>query len=102
MIHDTGSPSWILDSLTLGILILSALLVMLKFLRSHSNFDRVLVVDVLTTWGIALCLVLATTSGTSSWLDLAILFAALSAAATIGLCYYLENSTTDQPENTQL
>lgn len=102
MINETDSLSWILDFLTIGLLIVSALLVMLKFLISSSNFDRVLVVDVLTTWGIALCLVLATTSGISSWLDLAILFSALSAAATIGLCYYLENIITDRPENTNL
>lgn len=81
----------ILYIIILPVLIISVLLVFVRFLRGPGTGDRVIALDLLITIGIATIAVFSIISNQPTFLDIALILALIAFLGTIAYSYYLES-----------
>jgi multicomponent Na+:H+ antiporter subunit F len=74
----------------LPVLILSVLLVFVRFLIGPSLSDRVVALDLLITIGIGIIAVYAIVNNQPTFLDIAMILALIAFLSTVAFSYYLE------------
>lgn len=74
----------------LPVLILSVLLVFVRFLIGPSLSDRVVALDLLITIGIGIIAVYAIVNNQPTFLDIAMILALIAFLSTVAFAYYLE------------
>lgn len=72
------------------VLMISVLLVFVRFLRGPSIADRVIALDLLITIGIAIIAVYSIISNQPTFLDMAMILALIAFLSTVAFSYYLE------------
>lgn len=72
------------------VLMISVLLVFVRFLKGPSIADRVIALDLLITIGIAIIAVYSIISNQPTFLDMAMILALIAFLSTVAFSYYLE------------
>ena len=79
-----------LQYVIIPILILSELLVFVRFLKGPSVIDRVVALDLIVTIGIGIISIYSMITDTSNFLDIAMILALIAFLGTVAFSYYLE------------
>lgn len=79
-----------LQYVIIPILILSELLVFVRFLKGPSVIDRVVALDLVVTIGIGIISIYSIITDTSNFLDIAMILALIAFLGTVAFSYYLE------------
>lgn len=79
-----------LQYVIIPILILSELLVFVRFLKGPSVIDRVVALDLIVTIGIGIISIYSIITDTSNFLDIAMILALIAFLGTVAFSYYLE------------
>ena len=79
-----------LQYVIIPILILSELLVFVRFLKGPSVIDRVVALDLIVTIGIGIISIYSMITETSNFLDIAMILALIAFLGTVAFSYYLE------------
>jgi multicomponent Na+:H+ antiporter subunit F len=74
----------------LPVLIISVILVFIRFIKGPGVSDRVISLDLLITIGIAIIAVYSVISNQPTFLDIALILALIAFLGTIAYSYYLE------------
>lgn len=80
----------ILINVSFSLILLSTLISLLRFLKGPTCADRVVALDIITTTGISLIVLIAYTGGRIIYLDVALVYALLSFLGGIAVARYLE------------
>ncbi len=79
-----------LQYVIIPILILSELMVFVRFLKGPSVIDRVVALDLIVTIGIGIISIYSMITDTSNFLDIAMILALIAFLGTVAFSYYLE------------
>ena len=79
-----------LEYVIIPILILSELLVFVRFVIGPSVIDRVVALDLVVTIGIGIISIYSIITETSNFLDIAMILALIAFLGTVAFSYYLE------------
>jgi multicomponent Na+:H+ antiporter subunit F len=79
-----------LQYVVIPILILSELMVFVRFLKGPSVIDRVVALDLIVTIGIGIISIYSMITDTSNFLDIAMILALIAFLGTVAFSYYLE------------
>lgn len=84
----------LMQSVILPLLTISVLLTFFRLARGPSLADRVIAIDLLTTFGIAILAALAVATHETSLLDVGLLLALVSFLGTVALAQYMGRETS--------
>ena len=79
-----------LQYVIIPILVLSELLVFVRFILGPSVIDRVVALDLVVTIGIGIISIYSIITETSNFLDIAMILALIAFLGTVAFSYYLE------------
>lgn len=79
-----------LQYVILPILVISELMVFVRFLKGPSVIDRVVALDLVVTIGIGIISIYSIITETSNFLDIAMILALIAFLGTVAFSYYLE------------
>ena len=79
----------------LPLLVLSAILAVIRFVKGPTISDRVVALDLLILIGIGIISVYSVISNESTFLDIAMIFALIGFLSTTGFSYYLDKKNKD-------
>jgi multicomponent Na+:H+ antiporter subunit F len=74
----------------LPILVLSVVLVLIRFFKGPSINDRIVALDLMITIGIGIIAIYSIISNQSTFMDIALIFALIAFLSTTAFSYYLE------------
>jgi len=79
-----------LQYVIIPILVLSELMVFVRFIKGPSVIDRVVALDLIVTIGIGIISIYSIITDTSNFLDIAMILALIAFLGTVAFSYYLE------------
>mgnify|MGYP002761029915 FL=1 len=79
-----------LQYVIIPILVISELMVFVRFLKGPSVIDRVVALDLVVTIGIGIISIYSIITETSNFLDIAMILALIAFLGTVAFSYYLE------------
>jgi multicomponent Na+:H+ antiporter subunit F len=79
-----------LQYVIIPILVLSEILVFVRFIKGPSVIDRVVALDLVVTIGIGIISIYSIVTETSNFLDIAMILALIAFLGTVAFSYYLE------------
>ncbi|MDR9400585.1 MAG: monovalent cation/H+ antiporter complex subunit F [Psychroflexus sp.] len=79
-----------LEYVIIPILVLSELLVFIRFIKGPSVIDRVVALDLIVTIGIGIISIYSIITSRSNFLDIAMILALIAFLGTVAFSYYLE------------
>lgn len=79
-----------LEYVIIPILVLSELLVFIRFIKGPSVIDRVVALDLIVTIGIGIISIYSIITSRSDFLDIAMILALIAFLGTVAFSYYLE------------